>query len=145
MTFLKQWRTFIWEVWPGKDFMDFFYFEKIRELSQWIMLISGISIFWSNSMGIRFWNFLSAWVALICVGDFWSKGSKMSEITFPTSWAYQTRKFDFSRFDFSRFDFSSTRAISTPVKSIFGRNFFPRRPAPINLVSKCYKFKNEST
>ena len=42
------------------------------------------------------------------------------------------------------FDFMSTHAISTPVKSIFGRffgrYFFPRRAAPYRLVSKDVKF-----
>ena len=34
-----------------------FYFEKIK-LNHWIILIQGISIFWSGSLRIRFWNFL---------------------------------------------------------------------------------------
>ena len=53
-----------------------FYFKKV-DLTQWIMPILGIPNFWSNSLGIRFWDFCSifeiAWVAPICVGVVISK------------------------------------------------------------------------
>ena len=121
----------------------FFIFEKL-ELNQWIMLILGISIFWSDSLGIRFWHFLrifeNAWVALICVGDFWSKCPKMSKITFPTSWANQTRRFIWFKLNPRNFN---------PRKINFWGGFWvktikPQSAAPIRLVSKCSKFISRS-
>ena len=70
-----QWRWLGWI--PGFEIAitfsceRFSYFENL-EMIQWIIPIPGIWKFWSNSLGIRFWNFGwnfgIAWVAPICVG-----------------------------------------------------------------------------
>ena len=58
----------------------FFLLGKL-ELIQLIKLILGISKFWSNSLGIRFWKFYkifeNAWVASICVGVWFSKSPRV--------------------------------------------------------------------
>jgi len=60
---------------------QFFYFKKL-DLTQWIMPILGIPNFWSNSLGVPFWDFCSifeiALVALIYVGVSFSKSPILS-------------------------------------------------------------------
>ena len=75
--------VFLWIGWiPGLEiditfFSERFFYLKKVELTQWIVPIPGIPNFWSNSLGIRFWDFCSifeiAWVAPICVGVVISK------------------------------------------------------------------------
>ena len=58
-----------------------FFYLKNLELIQWITLIPEISKFWSDSLGVRFWNFPSffenVWVAPKCVGVTFSKSPKI--------------------------------------------------------------------
>ena len=72
--------------------MGVFYFEKLEMIQ---LLILGISKFWLNSQGIRFWNlpifkfaiFGNAWLELICVG--------VSISNHPICWPYNNLRWSF--------------------------------------------------
>ena len=111
---------------------------------QWILLILGISNFWSNSLGIRFWKFCwifrNAWAGPICVGVTISESPNMS-ILLRWSFSYmEIGVFVWFRFNPRNFNLRNFRFLV----SFSFETIFPLSPSATTLVSKDVKFPGAS-